>query len=248
MKKVALICLALLAVYMGKRAVRREAEIVRLLWVLLAMVALNSANTPKTRAIEDRLNALVPQVFPNTGGTITGPVTVNADHTINGNAAINGTATVSGNVNGSGGALKNSNGIHSGASVQADGDLIAGGQVLVNGASGSATVEVNGNGHVTSSFQVDGDHTVGGTVSVRGQGLFGGASSSATLAVAGNAHIAGPAQIDGDLNGGPVVVGGQGAVSPITGGTPSGYTTAWASQVGSAVNGIINRLNSSGLC
>lgn len=241
MKRIFLVALALLAVYMGKRALRRENEIAKLLWALLAATALSTASTPKTRSVETRLNSLVPQVFANTGGTINGNTVMNGNHTVNGAQAVNGNVTVSGNLNGSGTALKNTNGIHSSASVQADGNVIAGGQLLVNGASGGATAEVVGNGHFTTDLQAD------NRVIALGQLLVGGASSSATLAVAGNAHITSGVQIDGTLNGGPVVVGGQGAVSPVTGGTPSSYNTTWAGQVGSAINGIINRLNASGL-
>jgi hypothetical protein len=80
-----LLGLAMLAAYMGARAARRESEQLRLLWALAGLIAVAStATAPKTRSTEARLNALVPVVFPNTGGTINGNVTVNGSHTVSG--------------------------------------------------------------------------------------------------------------------------------------------------------------------
>jgi len=73
-----------------------------------------------------------------------------------------------------------------------------------------------------------------------------GSTYPGTLETSG-LHASGFVEADSGYLGANVVIGNQGAVSPITGGTPSSYNTSWATQVGSAVNGIINRLNSSGL-
>lgn len=98
MKKLLLLGLALLAVYMGGRAVKRNSEVLTLLWVLIGMTATAStAGTAKSRSTEDRLNGLIPVVFPNTGGTISGNVTVNGAHAVNGNMSVSGSHTVGGN-------------------------------------------------------------------------------------------------------------------------------------------------------
>ena len=56
MRKLLLLGLALLAVYMGGRALKRNAEVLQLLWALVGMTAMAStANTPKARSTEARL-------------------------------------------------------------------------------------------------------------------------------------------------------------------------------------------------
>jgi hypothetical protein len=67
-RKLALILLALVAARMARRALRREAEVVSLLWTLIQVTAgsatmpPSSANTAKARSTEDRLSALIPRV------------------------------------------------------------------------------------------------------------------------------------------------------------------------------------------
>lgn len=129
MRKLLLLGLALLAAYMGGRALRRNAEVVQLLWALVGMTALTgTAGTAKSRSTEDRLSALIPKVFPNTGGTISGPVTVNGSHTVNGNMSVSGSHTVGGQVNAaavaSSGAMS-SFGFTSHGGLSADGTLNA---------------------------------------------------------------------------------------------------------------------------
>ena len=84
MRKLILTLLAVLAARMAKRALARGAgqyaEIMAALWSLMVLIlAAGTANTAKTRNVEDRLNALVPripvpQTAPGTsaGGASTG--------------------------------------------------------------------------------------------------------------------------------------------------------------------------------
>lgn len=208
LKLLLLLGLALLAAHLGRKAAKANAELIQALWAVVGMVALTgTANTPKTRNVEDRLNALVPVIFPNTGGTISGPVTVNGNHTVNG--TLYGTA------------------LH------------------VNG-TGSATFEVNGNGHITSGMTVDGNHVVGGSVSAGGQVLVGGASSSATFAVNGNGHVTAGFQVDGQL----VTASGSGmpVAAPSYPGSPSSsYNAAWAASVTNILTNVINDLKTAGV-
>ena len=60
LRYLALAVLALIAVRLAGRALRRSDEITRLLWVLIATIAsVGASNTPKTRAVEQRVAALV---------------------------------------------------------------------------------------------------------------------------------------------------------------------------------------------
>ncbi len=64
LRYLALAALALLAVRLAGRALRRQDETTRLLWVLIATIAAKSSNTPKTRSVEQRVAALVSAVQP----------------------------------------------------------------------------------------------------------------------------------------------------------------------------------------
>ena len=60
LRYLALVSLALIAVRLAGRALRRSDETTRLLWVLIATIAsVGASNTPKTRAVEQRVAALV---------------------------------------------------------------------------------------------------------------------------------------------------------------------------------------------
>lgn len=133
------------------------------------------------------------------------------------------------------------------------GFVSSGGQLFVNGASGSATMEVNGNGHVTSGLQVDGNHVVGGTVSAGGQVLAGGASSSATFAVNGNGHITSGLQVDGNLvtsTGGSIPQAVPSNAGTFVLGTLNPGTSnlsAWAASVTNVVNNTLTQLTLAGV-
>jgi hypothetical protein len=242
MKRLILLALAMIAVWMAGRAVRRargeldgQARLMAALWSVLAMsVQLNSpANTAKTRAIEDRLNALVPQVFPNTGGTITGNVNVTGVHSASqvqaggasGSASITGTSA------------------HFTANTQTDGTHTAS-QVLAGGASGSASVAGTSN-HFTGNTQTDGNHSVGGGLSAGNVSSSGGATNEFTGAI----HTGGNAQVDGQTSTSTLYVSGQ-RIAPGQG-TPGGYpmvsTTPWGPGVVAVINGIITSLHGSGI-
>jgi hypothetical protein len=241
MKKLLLLGIALVAVYMGGRAVKRNAEVLQLLWALIGMTAMAStANTPKTRSVEQRLNTLVPVVFPNTGGTITGNVDVTGNHTVGGQLLVNATGSatmeVGGNSHVTGGMQVDGNHVVGGA-------ITTGGQVLVNTATSGATFAVNGNGHITAGMQVDGAVTTGGQV------LVNNASSGATFAVNGNGHITSGLQVDGlmQLSTGS----GMPQSAPSTCGSPAGLVTGsaltWANSATSTINSLRSAMISAGV-
>jgi hypothetical protein len=58
-RKLLLLLLALLAVRLMGRAIRKQAEVSGLLWAVIALTASSTANTSKTYAIEQRVAALV---------------------------------------------------------------------------------------------------------------------------------------------------------------------------------------------
>jgi hypothetical protein len=64
-RKLFLIALAFLAARMARKALRREAEVVSLLWTLIQVTLAAGANTAKARSTESRLSTLVPRIpFP----------------------------------------------------------------------------------------------------------------------------------------------------------------------------------------
>lgn len=127
--KIVLLMLAILAVKMAGRALKRDAEVIAALWTLVGLTAqVNTANTPKARSTEARLNALVPVVFPNTGGTVNGSMTVTGNH------VVEGTMDVSGALSGAGGgAIENSSGMHTSGNMVVDGTLTVSGQRIAPG-------------------------------------------------------------------------------------------------------------------
>lgn len=264
MRKLILLLLVMLAVRMAGRAVRRNAEVMAALWLLLGMTAtVSTAGTAKSRSTEDRLNSLIPSVFPNTGGTVNGSMTVTGNHQVGGQllgpSGSGSTLTVGSPTHFSGVAMTVDNGLTSHSNVAADGNVTAGGnmsvagnhsvggQMLVNASSSGATLAVGGNAHITSSAQVDGNVTAGGQL------LAGGASSSATFAVAGNGHITGALQVDGGITGASLVTGGHSVSGwPISGGSigtvnGTGASVTIAGGFQNALNSIYNALVSSGL-
>lgn len=125
-----------------------------------AWVALSGASTAaKARSTEDRLTALIPTVFPRTGGTISGSVTVTGNHavsgqvsantlSVSGNASTGGSHTVNGTLTASSGVLAAS--LHSTGNVQVDGAHTVNGTLTTfSGIEGASS-------HVTGNAQVDG--------------------------------------------------------------------------------------------
>lgn len=219
-----MLAVALLAVRMAGRAFKRDTEVMAALWALTCMTALAGAGTtPKARSTETRLNILIPKVFPNTGGTINGSVTVNGGHSVNGNMSVSGSHTVGGQVNA--------------------------GTVSVSGAATSSGFTSHGNVAADSHVTAGGNVSANGNVSAGGQVLVNGASTSAQLGVNGSAHITGNHQVDGTLSAGNfsgTYIGGQAAVSTVSS-APGSYSSSYENTLASAINGIISRLGSSGL-
>lgn len=227
-KKLLLLFVALVALRMASRAAARNAQAASLLWMLACATANLGANTAKSRSTEDRLNNLIPVVFPNTGGTINGSVTVTGTHAAN--QVLAGGASSSASVAGTS--------AHFTGNAQVDGTHGAG-QVLVNGASSSAAIAANGDAHMTGVVQGDGGLSTGGNVSAGGgvtanQVIIGGASTTAALG-APSAHIS--ALAVNSLNGGSLPLG---AVSTVSG-------SATTAQLAAAINGLISRLGSVGI-
>lgn len=73
-----------------------------------------------------------------------------------------------------------------------------------------------------------------------------GSNYPGTLEVSGGVHASGVVEGDNGFSGPRYVTGGQGGVSSV-GSAPGSYTPSYETSLASAINGIINRLNSSGL-
>jgi len=207
MKRIFMLLVVMLTLWLAGKAAKRQAQVFQVLWMLVAMTAsLGTANTAKTRSIENRLNALVPVVFPNTGGTITGNVDVTGNHTVGGSVS-------------------------------------AGNQLFVN-ATGSATAEIGGNAHITSTLQVDSAITSGSSISAGSQ-LLVNATGSAAMEIGGNGHITGGFQVDGlmQLSTGS----GMPQAAPSACGSPAGlgFTTSqllWCNSATSTINSLRSAL------
>jgi hypothetical protein len=191
-KRLLLLGLALLALYMAGRTLKKNSEVIGLLWLLVSMTAnLNTANTPKTRALEDRINALVPAVgtvtatanaaqatasaaLPLAGGTVTGSVQVNGNHSVGGALAVSGSSSFSNNVtvgnqvnanNFAASGASSSYGFTSHGNIAADSNITAGGSVT------TADLYVSGQ-RVAPGQGTPGGYPVTGTPSNAGLGTL----------------------------------------------------------------------------
>lgn len=108
-RKLIMTAVALLAVRMAARALKRGAgdyaAITAALWAIAGQLALaGTANTAKTRAVEDRLNALVPRIpVPQTapGTTASGAsATSNSSYSMGGGTNVSYNPSSSGNEGG----------------------------------------------------------------------------------------------------------------------------------------------------
>jgi hypothetical protein len=137
-----LLTLALLAARMASRALKDNAQVMSLLWVLVSMTAtLNTANTAKTRAVEGRVAAVVAAVGSATGMASSAQATANnalpkTGGTVTGNVAVTGSHTVGGQINGttlslSGGMTDFGHTSH--GTISADGNMNAGGAANITG-------------------------------------------------------------------------------------------------------------------
>jgi hypothetical protein len=165
-----LLAMAVIATWAASRALRRaageagaQARLSAGLWTVLAMTAQiqsTGINTAMTRSVKQRLDILVPQVFPNTGGTINGPVTTNGNHVINGTVTASGAATV--------------HGFTSHGNIAADNTLSSGGDLQVGGyanGSGGGALENTGGIHVNSNNVVVDNDVSTSTMHVNGTRL-----------------------------------------------------------------------------
>jgi hypothetical protein len=248
MKRLILIVLALLAVRMAGRAVKQNAEVMAGLWLLLGMTAtLNGAGTAKSRSTEQRLNDLIPAVFPNTGGTVSGNMTVAGNHTVAGNVSVGSslvgptgsgsTLTVGSPAHFSGVGITADNGVTSHANVAADGNVTAGGNMSVSG-NHSVGGQLLGPG--------GGTLTVGSPTHFSGSGL----TTDSTLTSHGSVVADVNVQAAGTLSGGVLVVNGQ-RIAPGQG-RPAFYPVAGGSSpstasIGVALNEIVGCLIAAGI-
>jgi hypothetical protein len=231
LKTLLLLGIALLAAYMGGRALRRNAEVIQALWALIGMTALSgTANTPKTRSTEARLNSLVPVIFPNTGGTVNGAMTVNGTHSVNGNSNVSGS-------------------VSAGTRGTFGGDVITSGTI----SNPSGTLTTNGSHFVTGGFGTGGGAAFGGgvnvtgTVSATGDMILSGQLSSPGGQVTTNGNH----QVTGRVTASAMTLAGS-HVAPVgrtsLPGSPSGtYNPAWAASVTNVLANVVNSLVSAGI-
>ena len=191
---------------------------VTVLLAAFAWVGLSGASVAaKARSTESRVNDLIPVI--GAASTLAGNAFPKSGGTVSGNVVVTGTHQVNGN-----------------ASI--GGSLNASGQI--NGSTVSLSGGMTDFGHTThGSFSADGNVEVGGSL----VGASGGTVEATSI------HSGGTILADGQINatgnmsagnfGGPYQ-GGQAAVSTLSG-------TVTITQCASAINGIIARLNSSGL-
>jgi hypothetical protein len=236
MKKLILLFIALLAVRMAGRALRRQSEVTQLLWVLIGMTATASTTgTAKSRSTEARLNGLIPVVFPNTGGTISGSVNVTGNH------------NVGGSLNGPGGSGTLS--IGTPAHVNGNGMTVDGTLTTHNTLSADGSLSVGGNASVSGNHSVGGSLTGGGGgtltigspahVSGNGMTVDGALNSHGTVTADGNVSAGGNVTASGTVNCGVLFVNGQ-RIAPGQG-RPVFYPAPVADNV--PTHGIIAALN-----
>jgi hypothetical protein len=188
------------------------------LFIYLIFTANVVTNTSKTRTLETRLNSHVVATAPAVNFVANGG-------TVGGAVTVNGNHTVFGQVN-----------------------------AFSAGVSGTVT----SNAVTTNSATVFGNVSASGTassnvVSTNGISNFGDTHTSGTNysgAYEGSSiHVSGNSQADGSISAGNFsgnYFGNQGGVSTV-GGAPGTYSSSYETSLASAINGIINRLNSSGL-
>lgn len=199
------------------------------LFVYLFVTAGVVTNTSKTRAVESRLSALETVTFPNTGGTISGNVTVTGTHTVNGNTQVGGYITGSG-----GGTLENNSSIHTSGILQADGQVSTANVY----STGGSTNEFSGAIHTASVLQADSQVVAAG-----------GSGGAAVEAGGGGMHTSGNMVADGSMTTTDLYVSGQ-RIAPgqgAPGGYPIAQNTPWENQVINVINGIVGGLIAAGI-
>lgn len=193
-----------------------------------AWVSLSGATVAaKARSTENRLNSVIPTIFPNTGGTIHGSVTVNGAHSVNGNMSVSGSHTVGGQVNSS--TLSVAGNATTAGNHTVHGSLFSDNSVTAGGGFSGGSMHVSGNAQADGSFSagsVSTGHYDGSSIHVSGNALADGSFSAGNFS--GSYH------------------GNQGGVSTVSG-APGSYSSSYETSLASAINGIISRLNSAGI-
>jgi hypothetical protein len=191
-----------------------------------AWTALSGASVAaKARSTEDRVNALVPVV--GTAAAQAANAFPKTGGTVSGSVTVTGSHTVNGQVNAntlsvSGNATTSGNHTVHGSLIS-DNSVSAGGSVSGSNFSGGSI-------HVSGNAQADGT-------------IFSGSFSGGSIHVSGNALADGSF---GASNFSGSYHGGQGGVSTVSG-APGSYSSSYETSLASAINGIINRLNSAGI-
>lgn len=204
-----------------------------------AWVALSGATVAaKARSTEDRLTAVIPTIFPNTGGTISGNVTVNGTHTVNGNHTVSGTIASGGNVQvgslltGAGGGTVGAASLHSNGIILADSALNSNGSMSVSG-----------------SASVGGNHTVSGTIASGGNVQVGNllTGGGGGTVESNGIHSNGTVLADNSVESTYLYVNGQ-RIAPGQG-DPAGYPYVGGTiaNVDNALNAIVNGLRAAGI-
>jgi hypothetical protein len=134
-RKVLLLCLAALAFRLLPKSLRvqlkAQLKFIQLIGLLDTILVTMATNTAKTLAIEQRVTKVEQSYFPNTGGTVTGQVTVTGDHTVLGNFGVHGTGDVLGALGAHDG-IAVTNGVTS-DTVNTSGDVTVGNNIGVQG-------------------------------------------------------------------------------------------------------------------
>lgn len=192
---------------------------ISVLLAAFAWTALSGATVAaKARSTEQRVNDLVPVI--GAASTMAANAFPKTGGTVTGNVTVTGTHQVNGNMS-------------------------VGGSHTVTGQINGSTASLSGGmtdfGHTShGNVSIDNDLAVSGTLNGGGGGTVEATSIHSGGTILADGQINATGNMSAGNFGGPYQ-GGQGAVTPVP---TSGYTLA---EVATAVNGVINRLNSSGL-
>lgn len=158
MRKFLLLGLAILAAYMAGRELKRNAELLSLLWALVGSLATATVNTPKAMSTEARLNGVITAVGTTHSVATAAQSSANSAQTSANNAqstANSAQSTANSAQSLASGAFQigstypgtfETGGVHASGSIEADGTFIQG---------GGGTSELNGSMHLGGSLAVD---------------------------------------------------------------------------------------------
>lgn len=174
MKKFLLLALAIFAAYMAGRELKRNAEVLSLLWALVGSLATatSTANTPKALSTEQRLNGVITAVgATHSVATSAQSAASTAQSTANSAQSTANSAQSTANsafkVGDTYPGTFETGGVHASGSIEADGTFIQ---------TGGGTSEMNGGMHLAGALQADG----GGVFSSISIGTMSAVGSPAT--------------------------------------------------------------------